>query len=109
MLDAAEAGPGVFVDGHPFAGDGWLLLAGSQLLLAGSLLHDHHGHCCPWLLALCPQSCGKSVNQLVVHLFIPLDQKTGKLKQFPMTIHCRYVGMVAPVVVAGDGRSRAFL
>lgn len=51
MLDAAEAGPGVLVDGRPHAGDGWLLLA-------GSLLHDRHRHLCPWLLALCPQSCG---------------------------------------------------
>lgn len=44
------------------------------------------------------------MNQFVEHLFIPLDQKTGKLEQFPMTIH----RMVTAVVVAGDGKSRVF-
>lgn len=72
---------------------------------ARSLLRDRHGHLCPWLLAPCPQSCGKSVNQLIVHLFIPLDQKTGA---DPHNHPRQICGHGGTSVVAGDGKSRVF-
>ena len=55
-LDAAKSGLGILVDGGPFVGSGWLLLAGYPL-------HHHHD---PFAIRLRLHTHSLVVNQPVV-------------------------------------------